>query len=853
MLTSLVLPVGVQAPFDAGELMMRQPSRRGADAWPPLVAAAITSTVFVVAGMVRGTVPFGAISRGTNDLHHQFVPFHALLWDLLHGNASGNFLFNWNSGLGVPFLPDFAAYLSSPLAPLVALFPRSRIELAVYVITVAKMGLAAAVMTLYLRRLRPTGSAYVAAALAAAYGVCGWAIDDAAYVPMWLDGLVALPFMALATEWIRDREHRLLAPTVIAVAWIANFYTAYMATVAVGLLLVARVVSGRDGWKRGARTLALAAWSVALGLGMSAALLLPLFDAVRRAKPSPPVNFTAYPWSDVAARLLPLSEGVGRAPSLYVGTATLLLALTFVFQSRIPALTRVTYAGLTALVVLSLQLAPTQAAWHGWDPPNGSPFREAFVVCALVVVLAWLAVAEAPPRMLALCGAGLVLVALIAFSWSSRLLTPHSTVVTLGSALILLSGLWITRRRPAGLALVLVLLVLVEGTVTAVIVDRERSRVLQAGRPWGQAQSPLRQEILATDGWPSGRMSGRLGYSANEPALVGYEGLAYYSSTMPLPTSRALVGLGLSWSNYGRTILDDRRPDPGLWPLLAITGQIGPGGVKRVTAGPLVTVLRSPVIPGGPFSRRNSLVDRLIYTMPAVTLARQGEAPVPLVGAVSSLDRRQQSATLTATCAAGTTVQLFAPQLRGTAKLQGHQRVSLLPSNTPFRNAVGKGVVTLGPAPASGHVRILLDINRIRLPSDPIGCLDTAVLTQQVAAARRQQPTLVVSGSHLSVTWPRPQTGQAVIATTAVSGWRCTSGASTVGQRSGLLAVTVNDARSLRCQYHQPLLAAGLWVSALAVLLTLAWGLSAGALWQRWRRGSPTSAQKRDEERTPEP
>lgn len=848
--------------------MMRQPSRPRVKAGPPLVAGAIASAVFVVAGMVRGTVPFGEISRGTNDLRQQFVPFHALLWDLLHGNTSGSFLFNWNSGLGVPFLPDFAAYLSSPLAPLVALFPRSRIELAVYVISVAKMALAAAVMTLYLRRLRPTGSAYVAAALAASYAVCGWAIDDAAYVPMWLDGLVALPLLALATEWIRQREHRLLTPTVIAIAWIANFYTAYMATVAVGVLLVARMISGRDGWKRAASTLALAVWSGALGLAMTAGLLLPLFDAIRRARPSPPADFQAAQWSDVAARLLPLSEGVGRAPGLYVGTATLLLALTFAFESRIPALTRVTYSGLTALVVLSLQFAPTQAAWHGWDPPNGSPFREAFVVCALVVVLAWLAVADTPPARLALCGAGLILVALIAFSRSSRLLTPHSAVVALISALVLLSGVWIARRRPAGLAIALVLLVLVEGTATAVIVDRERSQVLQAGRSWGPAQSGVRQEIIKADSWPAGRMTGLLGYGANEPALVGYEGLAYYSSTMPLTTSRALVGLGLSWSNYGRTILDNRRPDPGLLPLLAVTGQIRPKGVRAVTAGPLVTVLRSTRIPGGPFAQRNSLVDRPIYAVPAVTFTQPGRAPVPLLGAESGPDTGRQTATLTASCTAGTTVQLYAPRLRGTAKLEGHQRVSVLPSDSVAKDSVGKGVVTLGPSPSSGQVRIRLNTAQIQLPSDPIGCLDGEVLARQMAVARQQRPALVVSGSHLSVTWPTPQSGQAVIATTADTGWRCTSGgAGQVSQRSGLLAVRINGARLLRCQYHQPLLATGLWISALAMLLTLVWGLAQrpgpskvnfgegvrNLLRRRGRPGSPVSVRERPDRSTPPP
>lgn len=137
-----------------------------------------------------------------------------------------------------------------------------------------------------------------------------------------------------------------------------------------------------------------------------------------------------------------------------------------------------------------------------------------------------------------------------------------------------------------------------------------------------------------------------------------------------------------------------------------------------------------------------------------------------------------------------------------------------------------------------------------------------------MAVARQQRPALVVSGSHLSVTWPSPQSDQAVIATTAVPGWRCTSrGAGPVSQRSGLLAVGINGARSLECQYHQPLLPTGLWISALAVLLTLVWGLArrpgpsrikAGRrvgdlLRRRRRRGPPASVRERTGRSTPPP
>ena len=191
---------------------------------PAALSGLLAGVVFCAVTARRDLAPFGAQPRGLNDLGNQFVRFHAYLWDLLHGRA--DLVIAWHVGLGVPFLPDYAAYLASPFAPLVALFPRAEIDTAVFVITTLKLAVAAAVMTAYLLALRRGGSRLLAAGLGAAYAVCGWALDDADYVTMWLDGLIALPAIALAMESLRTRGRLVRAALVVAVFWWANPYTA---------------------------------------------------------------------------------------------------------------------------------------------------------------------------------------------------------------------------------------------------------------------------------------------------------------------------------------------------------------------------------------------------------------------------------------------------------------------------------------------------------------------------------------------------------------------------------------------------------------------------------------------------
>ena len=58
-----------------------------------------------------------------------------------------------------------------------ALFPRDRIELAVFVVTILKYGAASLAMAWYLRSTYG-GSGWLAAVLGVTYGTCAWGFDD---------------------------------------------------------------------------------------------------------------------------------------------------------------------------------------------------------------------------------------------------------------------------------------------------------------------------------------------------------------------------------------------------------------------------------------------------------------------------------------------------------------------------------------------------------------------------------------------------------------------------------------------------------------------------------------------------
>lgn len=193
---------------------------------PRQAAAWLAALITVCAGDAAArSFPFGPHTRRVNDLGNQFVPFHTRLWDLMHGNADGGLFLNWSSGYGTSFLPDLGPCLTSPFALLVGVFPRDRIDLAVYVVTVLKMASASALMALLLLTLRG-GRRWAAGLLSGSYALCDWSVVEASYNPMWLGGLIALPLLCLAGKWGRTGRHRIAAPLLVAVVRAADFYTA---------------------------------------------------------------------------------------------------------------------------------------------------------------------------------------------------------------------------------------------------------------------------------------------------------------------------------------------------------------------------------------------------------------------------------------------------------------------------------------------------------------------------------------------------------------------------------------------------------------------------------------------------
>ncbi len=537
---------------------------------------------------------------------------------------------------------------------------------------------------------------------------------------------------------------------VVTAVWIANFYTAYMATLAAGLVSAAAAVPLPT--SRAAAGLAAAGragLTVALGMGLAAPLVTVVYFGTTHASAGRFREFAPVATEDLLARAaaddlqLRLAGRSTWAPRRCCSPSP--CPSTGRFPAACAPGGRCWWLGMT----LSMQWAPTQLLWHAFAAPQGSSYRQTFVLCALLVIAAWYSLSYGPPDRRALGAAGALLALIAAVASRSDLVRPFAWPVLLLAAAGALVGLALLgrakaaaarpgrRTAPAVIAVVLLLgAQLGEATATSAVATRMRFGHMDDYAPWGDRQQQQAEAIARADGWPRYRTDpGREQTVGNDPMVVGGQGAQYYSSHTSDVLSRTLTALGGGWTSRGRSLqsLDNAVTDV----IFSVGARVHsppdphqnwfPQDGSRVTVSrqavpPLVTVRpprrQHPLAGFGPSPYRNQelLLGTRVYTVPRLTVRTAAGKP-PTAAATSgracasvrtrSRDRRKKP-TITAQCPAGSEVYLWAPHFAGTARLTGASADG--PTGRFRSDPLTKiaAMERLGTVPVSGSLRIEL-------------------------------------------------------------------------------------------------------------------------------------------------
>lgn len=347
-------------------------------------AACFTFSIalFVALAIAGHVYPFGDNSFLTNDLKYQYIDFFAWFRRVLLGEA--NLRYSFSQGLGMNTWGLYSYYLASPFNLLCVLFPADKLTLFVFVTTALKLGCIHISSAWYVQK-RFGLSKSAAFLLSASFTFCSWTVSNLRN-PLWIDCLILLPICAYGCyELIRKQK---MARLAIATALNVMFcwYTAYISILFLCIFVLVEFVDyvAVEGfsWKLMLDRALRFAGAIVLGLLLSAWTFLPTILAMSKGGPVlalGPLLKTGL--KSLIRGFIPCmwinNDGT---PQFYSGVITMLLAVSILFNLKVPAKTRIATLVATAILIASSILSPLEYIWCGMRVPNGFYSRTAFLL-----------------------------------------------------------------------------------------------------------------------------------------------------------------------------------------------------------------------------------------------------------------------------------------------------------------------------------------------------------------------------------------------------------------------------------------------------------------------------------------
>ena len=355
--------------------------------------------VFVFA--LTDIYPFGNQQLAIIDMYHQYVPFLSELQCRLQGG--GSLFYSWNSGGGCNFWCLLSYYGASPLNLLLILFPKSLIMEGVSVILLIKVGLSGSFMYIYLKKaynpaslLTDRQAGLKTALFGTMYALCAYAIGYY-WCIMWLDAVMLLPLLMLGLNRLINDGRIALYTVCLALIVFINYYIAIMVCIFILVYYPAYYfITVRD---RGAKACLLttlkAVGASLLGIAMSAVMLLPTYISMQNAyyfSSSMPEEWKLYyDVLDVINQLLPAAHltNIEGLPNLCCGFIVTVMLICYYISREIPLREKVLNGAFLVVMFLSINVNKLDFIWHGMHFPNQLPHRFTFVICFVLVTMAY--------------------------------------------------------------------------------------------------------------------------------------------------------------------------------------------------------------------------------------------------------------------------------------------------------------------------------------------------------------------------------------------------------------------------------------------------------------------------------
>ena len=326
----------------------------------------------------------------SSDMYTQYVAYFGKFKDILSGD--GSIFYSFNKSIGGNNIGLFAYYLASPLNLLLILFPKSAIGEFIFIIYLIKIGLASLCFSLYISKVYKKKDLFVVI-FSLCYALMSYNICFQMNI-MWMDGMMLLPLVALGIEEIILKGKYKLYMIVLFMVVVSNYYIGYMICIfSVVYFFYKSIIYKKISLPR---TFKFFGASFITG-GLASFLLIPVLISLSNGK----ADFNLFSeaitikqnLSSFLSKLFIGSYNMGQVmkspTNIYCSVMVAELLILYFFNKEINIRNKIASLIVIVFIALSFFISTFILLWHGFDYPIGFQYRNSFIFCFFVIILAY--------------------------------------------------------------------------------------------------------------------------------------------------------------------------------------------------------------------------------------------------------------------------------------------------------------------------------------------------------------------------------------------------------------------------------------------------------------------------------
>ena len=326
----------------------------------------------------------------SSDMYTQYVAYFGKFKDILSGD--GSIFYSFNKSIGGNNIGLFAYYLASPLNLLLILFPKSAIGEFIFIIYLIKIGLASLCFSLYISKVYKKKDLFVVI-FSLCYALMSYNICFQMNI-MWMDGMMLLPLVALGIEEIILKGKYKLYMIVLFMVVVSNYYIGYMICIfSVVYFFYKSIIYKKISLPR---TFKFFGASFITG-GLASFLLIPVLISLSTGK----ADFNLFSeaitikqnLSSFLSKLFIGSYNMGQVmkspTNIYCSVMVAELLMLYFFNKEINIRNKIASLIVMVFIALSFFISTFILLWHGFDYPIGFQYRNSFIFCFFVIILAY--------------------------------------------------------------------------------------------------------------------------------------------------------------------------------------------------------------------------------------------------------------------------------------------------------------------------------------------------------------------------------------------------------------------------------------------------------------------------------